>query len=264
MSDRSIKVTVWNEFRHEKQPGIVQAIYPEGLHETIAAALRKEPGFEVRTASLDEPENGLPESVLDDTDVLIWWGHGAHHEVLDEIVDSVQDHVLNGMGFIALHSSHMSKPFKKLMGTSGGLQWREKAEKSHVWLVNPGHPIAQGVPEVIELAHEEMYGEFFDIPAPDELVFISWFEGGEVFRSGCCWRRGKGKVFYFQPGHESFPIYHNPEIQKVIANACRWAKFDGTKSATLGNYARIGQCPNSGFTLNPLSDPNTREEDYEL
>jgi trehalose utilization protein len=259
MADK-IKVTVWNEYRHEVKPGIIQTIYPKGIHETIAAFLRKQPDMDVKTAWLDkDKQHGLGGDVLDETDVLIWWGHGAHDQVKDEVVNDIQDHVLNGMGFIALHSSHFSKPFKRLMGTSGSLTWREKAEKSHIWCVNPYHPIAKGVSQVIELAHEEMYGEFFDIPTPDEQVFISWFEGGEVFRSGNCWHRGKGKVFYFQPGHETFPIYHNPEIQHVINNAVRWCKFEGAEDTRI-----IGTCPNSGFIINPLSDPSKREEDYDF
>nr|MDO8112654.1 ThuA domain-containing protein [Candidatus Sigynarchaeota archaeon] len=256
MTDK-IRVICWNEFRHEKKPGIIQTIYPNGIHEAIADALRKEPDMDVKTAWLDQKEHGLTEKVLDNTDVLIWWGHGAHDEVKDEIVDRIQDHVLNGMGFIALHSSHFSKPFKRLMGTSGSLQWRERAEKCHVWCVNPYHPIAKGLDDVIEIAHEEMYGEFFDIPEPDSLVFISWFEGGEVFRSGCTWHRGKGKIFYFQPGHESFPNYYQPEIQKVIVNAVRWCKFDGSTQTR-----HIGVCPNAKFTLNILSNPSEREEDF--
>ena len=256
MSDK-IRVTVWNEYRHEKQGGLVSIIYPEGIHGAIAGALKKENDMEVHTATLDEPDHGLTEEVLKNTDVLIWWAHTAHEEVKDEIVDRVQDHVLNGMGLIVLHSGHFSKIFKRMMGTSGSLNWRERAEKSHVWAVNPSHPITKGIEEVIELPHEEMYGEYFDIPPPDSLVFISWFEGGEVFRSGCTWTRGKGKIFYFQPGHETFPIYHNPSIQKVIVNAARWAKFEGQEGGR-----KMGPCTNAGFTLNPLSNPNDREEDW--
>lgn len=254
---RTTRVTVWNEHRHEKQGGMVALVYPEGIHGTIAAALKKHPDFEVRTATLDEPEHGLTDEVLGATDVLIWWGHTAHQDVRDDIVDKIQHRVLNGMGLIVLHSGHFSKIFKRMMGTSGSLTWRERAEKSHVWIVSPHHPITKGVEEVIELPHEEMYGEYFDIPKPDDIVFISWFEGGEVFRSGCTWTRGKGKIFYFQPGHETFPIYHNPSIQKVIANAARWAAFDGVQ-----DYRDIGECSGVGFTLNPLSNPNSREEDW--
>ncbi|MHA1681628.1 MAG: ThuA domain-containing protein [Promethearchaeota archaeon] len=253
---KKIKLTIWNEFRHEKQPGMVQLIYPNGIHEAIAEHMRTIEDVEVRTATLDEPEHGLTKDVLDNTDVLIWWGHTAHGDVKDEIVDRVQDRILNGMGLIALHSSHFSKIFRRMMGTSCSLAWRERAEKTHIWTVNPYHPITQGVDEVIEIPHEEMYGEFFDIPEPDSLVFISWFEGGEVFRSGCTWHRGKGKIFYFQPGHETYPIYYNPEIRKILANAVRWARFNG------GDSRRIGDCPGTGFTLNPLSNPNEREEDW--
>ena len=218
------RITVWNEFRHEKRNEGIAKIYPEGIHGAIASYLGKFDDFEVRTATLDEPEHGLPDDVLNNTDVLIWWGHTAHREVKDEIVDKIHNRVLCGMGLIALHSAHLSKIFVRLMGTSCTLKWREIGEKERLWTVEPGHPIADEIGEYIELPHEEMYGERFDIPTPDALVFIGWFQGGEVFRSGCCYHRGHGKVFYFQPGHETYPTYHNPEILKIIKNAVVWAK----------------------------------------
>jgi trehalose utilization protein len=225
MSD-PIRVTVWNEYRHEKELPEVRAIYPHGIHGAIAEGLRAA-GYQVRTATLDEPDHGLSEAVLADTDVLTWWGHAAHRAVSDAIVDRVQQRVLEGMGLIVLHSGHHSKVFKRLMGTSCNLNWREAGERERIWVVEPGHPIAQGLGEYFEVPHVEMYGERFDIPAPDELVFLSWFQGGEVFRSGCCWRRGAGRVFYFRPGHETFPIYYQPEIRKVLENAVRWAAPEG-------------------------------------
>lgn len=224
MSD-SIRVTVWNEFRHEKDPDKEPIkVYPDGMHTVIAKFLNTQPGIEARTATLDEPEHGLTEEVLANTDVLTWWGHMAHHEVQDEIVDRVQKRVTeDGMGLIVLHSGHFSKIFKRLMGTVCNLKWREAAEKERLWLIDYAHPIAEGLPQYIELPQTEMYGEPFDIPQPDEQVFISWFEGGEVFRSGCCWHRGRGKIFYFRPGHETYPIYHNELVMKVITNGVRWA-----------------------------------------
>src|SRR6185503_4900387 len=112
--------------------------------------------------------------------------------------------VLDGMGLVVLHSGHFSKPFIRLMGTSCSLRWRESADRELVWTVHPSHPIAAGIPAVIPLAEHEMYGEFFDIPVPDELIFVSSFSGGEVFRSGCTFRRGHGKIFYFSPGDQDF------------------------------------------------------------
>ncbi|MDQ0220482.1 trehalose utilization protein ThuA [Peribacillus cavernae] len=218
-----VKVTVWNENRHENKNPLVRSVYPTGIHGAIAEFLRQE-SFEVRTATLDEPEHGLTDEVLNNTNVLIWWGHTAHEEVRDEVVEKVRLRVLDGMGLVVLHSGHFSKVFKKLMGTTCDLKWRDTGEKERLWVVNPGHPIASGVGEFIELEKEEMYGEHFDIPTPDELVFVSWFEGGEVFRSGCTYTRGNGKVFYFRPGHETFPTYYNADIQRVIANAVNWAK----------------------------------------
>ncbi len=218
-----IRVTVWNEFRHERQHEAVRAIYPDGIHRMIAGFLAREWDMEVRTATLDEPEQGLSEETLAGTDVLIWWGHMAHEEVRDEVVDRVQTRVLGGMGLLLLHSALQSKVFRRMAGTSGAVKWREPREKERLWVVLPGHPIAEGLGEYIELSHTEMYGEFADVPPPDELVFISWFEGGEVFRSGFCYHRGRGKMFYFRPGHETLPIYENAEVQRVIINAVRWA-----------------------------------------
>ncbi len=223
---KPVRVTVWNEYRHEKDGGhVASRIYPDGMHVPIANWLRQQ-GMDVGTATLDEPEHGLTQGVLDNTDVLVWWGHLAHHEVSDEIVDRVQLRVLSGMGLVVLHSGHHSKVFRRLMGTTGHLKWREADERERIWVVEPGHPIAAGIDRFIELDRVEMYGERFDIPAPDTLVFISWFEGGNVFRSGCCWNRGRGRIFYFRPGHESFPHFHNEQILRVISNAVEWAVAD--------------------------------------
>jgi len=218
-----IRVTVWNEFRHEKQDEEVKKIYPRGIHMAIAEHLNSQEGITAQTATLDEPEHGLTDEVLNDTDVLIWWAHMAHNEVSDEVVERVKARVLEGMGLICLHSAHLSKIFKSLMGTNCSLRWREIGEKERLWNVEAGHPITEGIGEYFELPHTEMYGERFDIPTPDKLIFISWFEGGEVFRSGCVWERGHGRIFYFRPGHETYSIYYDENVLKVITNAVRWA-----------------------------------------
>jgi trehalose utilization protein len=219
----NIRVTVWGEFRHEKTNEKVRKLYPDGMHKVIAGHLKAQKGISAKTATLDEPEHGLTEKVLDNTDVLTWWGHMAHHEVSDAIVEKVHARVLEGMGLIALHSAHFSKIFRKLMGTNCSLRWREAGEKERLWNIEPSHPITQGIGDYFELPHVEMYGERFDIPTPDKLLFISWFQGGEVFRSGCVWERGHGKIFYFRPGHETLPIYHDENVMKIITNAVRWA-----------------------------------------
>ncbi|OBZ12406.1 MULTISPECIES: ThuA domain-containing protein [Bacillales] len=229
------RVTIWNEYRHEQTNDKAKAIYPEGIHAVLASALAGF-GYDTRAATLDEPEHGLDEHTLNRTDVLIWWGHMAHDEVDDRIVERVHERVLQGMGLIVLHSGHYSKIFKRLMGTSCALKWREADEKERLWVVNPAHPIAAGIGEYIELEQEEMYGEHFDIPVPDELVFVSWFEGGEVFRSGCTYYRGQGKVFYFRPGHETYPTYHNGDVMRVIANAVQWC---GAERGAKPNYGQI-------------------------
>lgn len=218
-----IRVTVWNEFYHEKTEEKVAAVYPEGIHAAIKDFLGKDGEFEVRTATLGEPECGLTQELLDGTDVLLWWGHCKHDEVPDGIAKRVQNAVLSGMGFIPLHSSHHSKPFRLLMGTTCNLSWREDGDLERIWVTKPAHPIAAGLGRYFELPHEETYAEPFDIPEPDVLVFGGWYEGGEIFRSGCCFRRGNGKIFYFQPGHETFPVYYDENVQLIIKNAIRWA-----------------------------------------
>ena len=216
-----MKVTVWNENYHEKKHPEILEMYKGGLHEYIASFLRCD-DIEVRAVTLDDEEQGLSEEILDDTDVLIWWGHARHHLVEDEAVDRVQKHILRGMGFIALHSAHYSKVFKRMMGTSCSLKWRDHS-RERIWTVDPSHPIAKGIDETFVLEDEEMYGEFFDIPKPESVVFIGWYNTGEVFRSGCTFTRGNGKIFYFQPGHETNGSFLNENVQKIIRNAVRWA-----------------------------------------
>lgn len=231
-----LRVIVWGENTHEHKNPAVAALYPQGMHSVIADGVRELlPDADVSVATLQEPEHGLTEERLARTDVLTWWGHMAHDKVDDKIVERVHKRVLEGMGLVVLHSGHFSKIFKKLMGTSCDLKWREANERERIWVVNPGHPIADGLGESFEIPHEEMYGEHFDIPTPDELVFISWFQGGEVFRSGACYHRGKGKVFYFRPGHETFPTYYQAEVQKVIYNGVRWAAPSGITSLKYGH-----------------------------
>lgn len=222
-----IRVIIWNEFIHERTNPIVASLYPQGIHATLATALSIDLAISVSTATLDEPEHGLTEQRLANTDVLLWWGHAKHDDVADEVVARVHARVNAGMGLIVLHSGHYSKLFKKLMGTTCAFRWREAGERERLWVVNPAHEIAAGLGECIEIPQSEMYGEPFTIPEPEELVFISWFQGGDVLRSGCCWTRGAGRIFYFSPGHELYPIYHQPEIQRVIGNAIHWAKPRG-------------------------------------
>ena len=233
-----LNVTVWNEFIHEKDEKIAK-IYPDGIHGAIAQMLGKYNEYNIRTATLEEPHCGLSDDVLNNTDVLIWWGHLAHRSVTDEIALKVKNRVLEGMGLVVLHSGHLSKPFVMLMGTACRSKWRENDERERIWVIEPAHPIAKGLPEYIELEKEETYGERFEIPTPDELVFISWFSGGEVFRSGCCYKRGLGKVFYFRPGHEEYPTFYREDITKIIKNAIDWAQPSGGPKPTLGNFAAL-------------------------
>ena len=219
---KTIRITVWNENVHEKTDPKVTALYPTGLHGAIAAFLSEEADFEVRTATLDAPDQGLSDEVLENTDVLIWWGHCAHGEVSDALIPKIQRRVYLGkMGFIALHSAHHSKPFKALLGTTGNLTWGRN-QKEVVWTMLPGHPIAEGIPPHFILPDEELYAEPFFVPQPTELVFGGWYEDGYIFRSGMTFLRDQGRIFYFQPGHETCPSFHDKVVQQIIKNAVRW------------------------------------------
>jgi trehalose utilization protein len=240
-----LRITVWGENVHEHRSAKVKSIYPRGMHTAIAEGLaRLLPSAEVSTATLQEAEHGLTAERLGRTDVLTWWGHLAHDQVSDEVVRRVQSRVLEGMGLIVLHSGHYSKIFRQLMGTTCSLTWREADERERIWVCNPGHPIARGIDRYFELPMEEMYGEPFAVPAPEEQVFLSWFEGGDVFRSGCCWRRGNGSIFYFRPGHEHYPTFHNETVLRVIANAAEWARPRGLW---------VDSCPNVPKAAEPIS-----------
>ena len=219
----TIHVTVWNENLHERENEVVRDVYPDGIHNAIASALRSEGDFEVGTATLEQPEHGLTVEKLAATDVLLWWGHKAHGQVADVVVERVAQRVWEGMGLIVLHSGHFSKIFKRLMGSPCSLRWREAGERERMWVINPSHPIAQGVGQALTIENSEMYGEPFLVPEPMETVFVSWYQGGEVFRSGLTYQRGAGRIFYFGSGHETYPIYHNPDVQTVLRNAVRWA-----------------------------------------
>lgn len=221
--ENKIHVTIWNEYRHERQEEAVRAIYPNGIHAAIAEFLGKTGDFDITLAALDDPDNGLPDEVLNNTDVLMWWGHMAHHEVPDALVEKVRQRVYAGMGLIVLHSGHHSKVFKAVVGTTGNLSWGDE-QKEIVWNLSPAHPIAAGIPDHFCLDSEELYSEPFYIPQPDALVFGSWFEDGNLFRSGCCFLRGLGRIFYFQPGHEFCRSFYNPYVQRIITNAVYWAK----------------------------------------
>jgi len=262
MTKSPLRVTVWSENIHERVSARVAAVYPDGMHEAIRAGLVEQLGdaVAVRTATLDQPDHGLTDAVLADTDVLTWWGHVGHDQVPDELVDRIQARVLDGMGLIVLHSGHLSKIFGRLMGTACSLVWREADDREVVWVVDPAHPIAAGLPPAFVIPEHEMYGEHFAIPQPDNLVFISSFSGGEVFRSGCCFHRGKGRIFYFSPGHESFPVYFQPEVRHVLANAVLWAHNPAPARVIPGTvHAQTGWFEASGL-LGAVA-PNQLDED---
>ena len=257
MNSHKIQVTVWNEFIHERIPGPpgdhIRKIYPDGIHRHLAAALA-DPGCILTPVSLDQPSQGLPDALLNQTDVLFWWGHCAHEEVADELVERIACRVQQGMGLIVLHSGHRSKIFRRLLGTECRLRWREAGEKERLWVAAPGHPIVRGVPESFTLPHTEMYGEPFDIPDDGKPVFFSWYEGGNVFRSGVTFQRGAGKIFYFSPGHETYPIYHDENVLTVLRNALFWAAPAEMLPARTTHQP---EPPEPIHTSNPLAAVNT-------
>ncbi|MCO1339625.1 trehalose utilization protein ThuA [Kocuria polaris] len=226
-----LRILVWNEGVHEARniPEHIKDIYPDGMHGAIAEGLRRLlPDAEVSTATLaTDDEHGLSEEVLAETDVLLWWGHIAHDQVRDDVVERVQRHVHGGMGLLVLHSGHFSKIFIRLLGTTCSLKWRNEGERELVWNVKPSHPITEGVPQPIVIDEQEMYGEFFDIPDPDDLIFVSSFSGGEIFRSGVTFTRGAGRIFYFSPGDQDYPVYYHDDVRRVLANGVQWAAQPG-------------------------------------
>lgn len=222
MSAGKLRVTVWNEFVNEREYESIRRIYPEGIHGCLRRFLEREQDIEVTCVTLDMPHQGITAELLDNTDVLIWWSHARQDDITDENVRLVKNAVHAGMGLIALHSAHFSRIMQALLGTTMTLHWRH-GDREKLWCVCPNHPIAKGIPPCIEIPEEEMYGEVFDIPKPDDVVFLGWFASGHVFRSGVTFTRGMGRIFYFQPGHEEAPVYEQPEIQQIIVNAVRWA-----------------------------------------
>jgi trehalose utilization protein len=237
------RVLVWYE--NQPLPEAVdaeRAVYPNGVHGALGNLFAAQRDMQVRTATMQDAGQGLGDEALQWADVLVYFSHKHWRDVTDERVDAAQRRVLGGMGLVLLHSAHASKLFSRLLGTrTQCLRWREgrltgaqraagqpappnDGEWQRVWTVAPAHPIASGLTgECFTIPKDETYGEYFEIPAPETLVFLTTSQGGEVLRSGCCWTRGRGKMFYFASGHETFPVYHQPEIQRILLNAVRWA-----------------------------------------
>jgi len=246
----TIRVTVWGENVHEHKNAVAAANYPDGMHNTIAAALNRDDAISASAVTLQDVDHGLTEEKLNETDVLFWWGHVAHGEVRDEIVERIAKAVWRGMGAVFLHSAHFSKPFQRLMGTSCNLKWRNSDDHERIWLTSRNHPIAAGLPEYFELEREEMYGEPFGVPEPLETVFVSWFSGGNVFRSGLTYKRGAGNIFYFRPGDERYPTYHDANIQRVLVNAAKWAYNPAPRVDELN--VSLHQAPEHPTPLEPI------------
>lgn len=272
---KRVRVVVWDE----RQPSQKEA-YENFLGNAIADFLRGEDGLAVQSVTIDDPEQGISQAVLDNCDVLIWWGHKRQSEILPEAGKRIVERISSGkLHLIALHSAHWSTPFVEAMneitrrrtvatGTAksdityvpppkqytvprydtrltpftiarkfpDGRQnlevhlpyccfpaYRNDGKPSHVKILQKGHPITKGIPHEFQISRTEMYDEPFHVPEPDDVILEERWATGEWFRSGMLWRLGKGIVFYFRPGHETFPVYKEQFPLKILSNAVRWA-----------------------------------------
>ncbi|MHB1460735.1 MAG: ThuA domain-containing protein [Armatimonadota bacterium] len=252
MNGNKTRVLIWDE----NPPHANKALYPNSIRGAIADGLQKmntTDRLDIKVAHLDEPDQGCPQELLDETDVLLWWGHARHAEVDDAVVERIKDRVHHGgMGLIALHSAHYSKVFKSVMNCTGHLKggWREDNSPERIFVCASNHPIAYGLRD-FTLREEEMYGAPFDVPPAETIVLQSFYPaGGEYFPSGICWTAGDGidpdftsgpgrgvgkgegiaRVFYFRPGHEGNPTYHNTAVRRVIYNATLWCAHQNTSN----------------------------------
>jgi trehalose utilization protein len=276
-----IRVVIWDE----RQPA-QKSVYPNFLGNHLAEYLRNsERGrgarLQVRSVGIDDPEQGLSSDVLDNCDVLVWWGHQRHGEISADTAKGIVRRITSGqLSLIALHSAHWSRPFIEAMnerstrdalksltrrerknvqisyippdmrlmrkdekltpwwtktaGANGTTQLQIKlpscvfpavradAKPSHVRILAKNHPIARGVPETFDISQTEMYDEPFHVPTPDAVIFEERWDAGERFRGGCLWNLGAGKVFYFRPGHETYPVFKEAAPLRLVENAVRW------------------------------------------
>jgi trehalose utilization protein len=236
--NKGINVLVWDE---QQDVQVKSGAYKNFLGNAVAEFLSKTDGLQVVSANINEPDQGLADDRIAAADVVVWWGHVRHKDVNDSKVESIVAKVKAGKaGFVALHSAHYSKPFKNLMGTNCGFK-KVDANKNegfvqHLRVVSPMHPIAKGVKD-FDIPKTEIYGEPFEVPMPDAIVLYGHWDTGDSFPDVCCWTVGGkgvssaaakaanpgGRVVYFRPGHETFPIFHQPEVQRVVTNCVLWA-----------------------------------------
>ena len=215
------RVVVWSEGTAPKN------VYPQDINAAIAEGLKPLKGWDIVTASINDPDQGLPEDMLNSASVLIWWGHQKHGAVSDALVDRIVKRVRDGgMGFIATHSAHYSKPLKAILGTPCGWKYYiDDGARVDLVVKAPSHPIALGVKN-FTLPHTERYGDPFEVPTPETVVFDGIYTlpngAAENAQQGMVWTVGKGRVFYFQPGHESYPIYFQDEIRHIFRNGVQW------------------------------------------
>ena len=213
-----IRVRIWCEGTAPK------SVYPRDIDGALGDFLGKRKDLVVSRARLDDADVGLSDGALDATDALIWWGRLRHADLPDSRARAIAARVRAGkLGFIALHASCLSKPFVELMGGPcelGG--FREDGRPERVEIKDRDHPIARGVAP-FTIPRTSMFAEPFKVPKPDSIVMMSTFDRGETFRSGMTWTVQKGRVAYFRPGHDGFPVFFHPSVRQVIANSVAWS-----------------------------------------
>lgn len=244
-----MNITIFNEYHPNEHTGKAEKNYPGGIHIALKSIFESQE-YDVVTATQEQACNGLTDEILDNTDVLLWWSKNWDNELLNSVADKVVSRIREGMGAVFLHSAKNSKPFLRLTGTTSAtapVSWKEPGESERLFVVSPAHPIAEGIPSGYVIPNEEPYCEYFDIPKPDDIVFLGGFGNGMCIRAGVTFTRGAGKIFFFQPGHDSFPVYNDKVIRRIILNAVNWAKpvakpapiAEETKPEQTGFKARV-------------------------
>ena len=237
-----LRVTVWNEGVHDKRDRKVMDIYPEGMGKAIAGYLAEQPGIaSVRVAELGDKGQGLTDTILAKTDVMTWWGHCAHDQVTDENAAKVKQCVLEGMGWSS-HSAispRCSRASWAPAATSNGAKSARRTSLGG----RLAHPIAEAS-EYFSCPIPKCMANISTSFQPDQLVFISWFEGG-----GCSQRvllaHGRGRSSTSVPATKP-PIYHNETVLRVIYNGIRWAAPSGLKKLVRGNVQPLENVNRNG------------------
>jgi trehalose utilization protein len=213
-----VRVLLWSE---QTEP---RDVYPTGISGALADHLNQHKEFEAKTAKLDDPDAGVGEAALAETDVLVWFGHKKHGAVPDDAVERVVKHIRErGMGFVGLHSTHFAKPLKKALNDTGAWSsYKNFGQPEQMWVVLPKHPIAKGLKD-FTIPKEEIYTEPFEVPEPEAVIVEGTWPSGHRNRECMVWTLDKGRFVYIRAGHEDYPIYFMPEMQTLVRNGVLWA-----------------------------------------